>query len=82
MNISKPFVFYFRSANEWRIIFITVSAIQLAGAAVFLIIGSSQPEEWSKDSWDPSAGRRLINVDQIDYHSEECGFLEMKFSGK
>ncbi|VDD90156.1 unnamed protein product [Enterobius vermicularis] len=69
------------SANEWRIIFITVSAIQLAGAAVFLIIGSSQPEEWSKDSWDPSAGRRLINVDQIDYHSEECGFLEMKFSG-
>lgn len=71
-----------RSINEWRVIFIVVSAVQLVGAASFIIIGSWKPEDWSKQSWDPSAGRRLVSVDQIDFHNEECGILELKFLNK
>ena len=68
--------------NDWRIIFITIAVVQFLAAAVFAILGSSKPEEWSKHSWDPSAGRRMVSVDQIDFHNEECGFLEMKFIDK
>uniref|UniRef100_A0A0N5AIR3 MFS domain-containing protein n=1 Tax=Syphacia muris TaxID=451379 RepID=A0A0N5AIR3_9BILA len=64
--------------NEWRVVFITVSLVQFITAAVFCILGSWKPEEWSKQTWNPSVGRRLVSVDQIDFHNEECGFIEMK----
>ncbi|MCP9261635.1 CMGC/CDK/CDC2 protein kinase [Dirofilaria immitis] len=67
-----------RNANEWRVIFLMLAAFLLISAAVFGIFGSASPEEWSKDSWDPSAARPMITFDQIDYHVEECGILEMR----
>ncbi|KAM3719490.1 putative inorganic phosphate cotransporter [Dirofilaria immitis] len=66
------------NANEWRVIFLMLAAFLLISAAVFGIFGSASPEEWSKDSWDPSAARPMITFDQIDYHVEECGILEMR----
>uniref|UniRef100_A0A915Q5X7 Major facilitator superfamily (MFS) profile domain-containing protein n=1 Tax=Setaria digitata TaxID=48799 RepID=A0A915Q5X7_9BILA len=61
------------SADEWRVIFLLLAALLLISAAVFGIFGSASPEEWSKDSWDPSAARPMITYDQIDYHADECG---------
>ncbi|VDN01302.1 unnamed protein product [Thelazia callipaeda] len=66
------------NADEWRLIFLLIAALLLISAAVFGIFGSAAPEDWSKDSWDPSAARPMITFDQIDYHMEECGVLEMK----
>ncbi|KAK6102984.1 Major Facilitator Superfamily protein [Brugia pahangi] len=66
------------SADEWRVIFLMLAALLLISAAVFGIFGSALPEEWSKDSWDPSAARPMITFDQIDYHADECGVLEMR----
>uniref|UniRef100_A0AAF5PVI5 Major facilitator superfamily (MFS) profile domain-containing protein n=1 Tax=Wuchereria bancrofti TaxID=6293 RepID=A0AAF5PVI5_WUCBA len=65
-------------ADEWRVIFLMLAALLLICAAVFGIFGSALPEEWSKDSWDPSAARPMITFDQIDYHADECGVLEMR----
>ncbi|VBB26696.1 unnamed protein product [Acanthocheilonema viteae] len=65
-------------ADEWRVIFLMLAALLLISAAVFGVFGSALPEEWSKDSWDPSAARPMITFDQIDYHADECGLLEMR----
>lgn len=58
--------------------FLVLAAFLLICAAVFGIFGSVLPEEWSKDSWDPFAARPMITCDQIDYHLDECGVLEMR----
>ncbi|VDO39515.1 unnamed protein product [Onchocerca flexuosa] len=69
------------NADEWRVMFLILAAFLLICAAVFGIFGSASPEEWSKDSWDPSAARPMITFDQIDYHADECGILEMRILG-
>ncbi|EFO27790.2 hypothetical protein LOAG_00681 [Loa loa] len=66
------------NADEWRVIFLMLAALLLISAAVFGMFGSALPEEWSKDSWDPSTARPMITVEQIDYHADECGVLEMR----
>lgn len=63
---------------EWRLLFILMALILLLTAATFGIFGSGDVEEWAKDSWDPSAARRMINFDQIDYNNDECGLIEMR----
>ncbi|VDK39417.1 unnamed protein product [Gongylonema pulchrum] len=66
------------TSDEWRVIFLLLAAIILISAAVFGVFGSAVPEDWSKDSWDPSVARPMITFDQIDYYTDECGILEMK----
>ncbi|CAG9536256.1 unnamed protein product [Cercopithifilaria johnstoni] len=66
------------NADEWRVIFLMLAALLLISVAVFGMFGSALPEDWSKDSWDPSAARPMITFDQIDYHADECGVLEMR----
>ncbi|VDK66415.1 unnamed protein product [Onchocerca ochengi] len=70
--------FHHSNADEWRVMFLILAAFLLICAAAFGIFGSASPEEWSKDSWDPSAARPMITFDQIDYHADECGILEMR----
>ncbi|OZC11954.1 transporter, major facilitator family protein [Onchocerca flexuosa] len=73
--------FHHSNVDEWRVMFLILAAFLLICAAVFGIFGSASPEEWSKDSWDPSAARPMITFDQIDYHADECGILEMRILG-
>uniref|UniRef100_A0A9J2P2Y3 Major facilitator superfamily (MFS) profile domain-containing protein n=1 Tax=Ascaris lumbricoides TaxID=6252 RepID=A0A9J2P2Y3_ASCLU len=66
------------SPNEWRLVFLASAALLLICAAIFGFLGDGKAEEWAKESWDPSAARRMISADLIDYHHDECGIVEMR----
>ncbi|VDM38341.1 unnamed protein product [Toxocara canis] len=66
------------SPYEWRPAFLVSAALLLICAAIFGFFGDHKAEEWAKESWDPSAARRMISADQIDYHHDECGIVEMR----
>ncbi|KHN87034.1 Putative small intestine sodium-dependent phosphate transport protein [Toxocara canis] len=66
------------SPYEWRPAFLVSAALLLICAAIFGVFGDHKAEEWAKESWDPSAARRMISADQIDYHHDECGIVEMR----
>lgn len=68
----------FSSPNEWRLVFLASAALLLICAAIFGFLGDGKAEEWAKESWDPSAARRMISADLIDYHHDECGIVEMR----
>ncbi|VDK46822.1 unnamed protein product [Anisakis simplex] len=66
------------SPTEWRPTVLVCAALLLICATIFGFLADVKAEKWAKQSWDPSAARRMINAEQIDYHYDECGIIEMR----